>query len=211
MRLRLRRIGATLATAALAVAGLSACESKVGLAAVVGGHRITDADVQQYLTRQAVAFQVQSQSGTPVDIVPRSFVLQTLIEDRLFAAALLDTHGGTPSNADLASAYQQVTQGQTPAQLVQSFTKYGFTPAFASVVVHRSEFQAILATRVGATSDYTPLVAEVAKLNIAVSVSPRYGSWDAQNLGVDAGSAAGVPDFVTLHPSPAAGSGTPTG
>ena len=210
MRLRLLRIGATVASAALAVAGLSACESKVGLAAVVGGHRISDADVQKYLTRQAVPFQVPSQSGTPVDIVPRSFVLQTLIEDRLFTAALVDTHG-LPSNADLAAAYQQVTQGQTAAQVEQGFTKYGFTPAFAAVVVHRSEYQAILANRVGATSDYTPLVAEVAKLNIAVSVSPRYGSWDPQNLGVQTGPAAGVPDFVTLSPSPASGSGSPTG
>ena len=210
MRLRLLRTAAVVASAALAVAGLSACNTKVGLAAVVGGHRISDAEVQKYLTRQAVPFQVPSQGGAPVDIVPRSFVLQTLIEDRLFAAALVDT-GGTPSSKDMATELAQVTQGQTPTQVAQGFTKYGFTASFAQVVVHRSALEQILATRVGATSDFTPLLAEVAKLNIPVSVNARYGSWDARSLGVQTGPSAGVPDFVTLHPSPASGSGSPTG
>ena len=208
--MRLRLLCAVTA-AALAVAGLTACDTKVGVAAVVGGHRISDADVQKYLTTQAAPFQVPSQSGTQVTIVPRSFVLQTLIEERLFTAALVATQGGPPSSKDLDTAKQAVTQGQTAAQVRQGFTKFGFTGAFADVVVHRSELEEILAARVGATSDFTPLIAEVAKLNIPVSVSARYGSWDAQSLGMQTGPTAGVPGFVTLHPSPASGSASPAG
>ena len=44
------------AVAAVAVLGLTGCDSKIGTAAVVGGHRVSDSDVSQYLTVKAKPF-----------------------------------------------------------------------------------------------------------------------------------------------------------
>jgi hypothetical protein len=185
------------AVAALAVTGLSACRTNVGSAAVIGGHHISDTDITKYLTPQAKPFQVAGQStGGSQTIVPRSYVLQTLILGRLFEQALADTKGGLPSEGELSAADQQVTQGATKEQEEAQYTKYGFKAPFAKLDVRNSTYEAILAQRLGATQDAGPILKEIKKLNIPVSVSGRYGTWDSSTLSLSDEPTAGLPSFV---------------
>lgn len=194
--MRFRKL-AVLVVAAVAVTGLTSCTTKVGAAAVVDGHRISDSDVNHYLTAQSVPFSVSSQSGSAQTIVPRSYVLQSLILGTVFGQALAETKGGTPTEAELAATEQSLAQGATPEQQAEQYTKYGFTSPFAAVDIRNSTLEGILAQRVGVQTE-AALFAEITKLKIAISVSSRYGSWDAATFSLSSGPGAGAPSFVTL-------------
>ncbi|MGH8962599.1 MAG: hypothetical protein ACRDWT_15665 [Jatrophihabitantaceae bacterium] len=205
--MRFRKL-AVLAVAAIAVTGLSACNTKVGAAAYVGGHRISDSNVEQYLTPKAVPFQLSSQSGSSQTIVPRSYVLQTLILGRLFNRALADTKGGQPTESQLSAADKSLAQGATQAQQQQQYTKYGFKSSFAALDIRNTTLETILAQRTGATSDAKPIFAEISKLKIPVNVNSRYGSWSPSTFSLTSDPSAGLPSFVTIHP---VATSTPTG
>lgn len=190
-----------IAGAALAVLGLAGCDSKVGTAAIVGGHRISDSDVGHYLTADAKPFSVQSQTGSEQTIVPRSYILTVLIQNRLFTDALARTSGGVPSDGDVTTAEGQLTQGASEQQQQQQYTKYGFTASFAAVDLRNSALEQILAQRLKLTTSIQPLVDAVHKLHPNVTVSARYGSWNDDELSIDFGPTDGVPSFVRLHPS----------
>lgn len=197
-RIKPTSLVAVAAAAVLAVAGLTGCDSKIGTAALVGGHRIHDSDVSSYLTPAAAPFSVQSSSGAPTTIVPRSYVLTALIREQLFERAL-QANGGVPSKGAVDSIEQQLTQGASPAQQQQQYTQYGFRASFAAVDLRDSALETILAQRVGATSDPTPLLDAIAKLHVPVSVSGRYGTWNAAQLGLKSDPSDGAPSFVQLH------------
>jgi hypothetical protein len=187
------------AGAAVAVFGLTGCDSKVGTAAVVGSHRVSDSDVQQYLTVDAKPFSVQSQSGTPQTIVPRSYVLTALIREELFSKALAKTSGGVPADSVVTAAEQQLTQGATKAQQEKQYTQYGFKGSFAALDLRDSALEGLLAQRVGATNDAGPIFKAIEDLHLPVSVSGRYGSWDESSLGLKTDPADGAPSFVQLN------------
>jgi hypothetical protein len=190
---------AAVAGAAVAVLGLTGCDSKIGTAAVVGGHRVSDSDVQQYLTVDAKPFSVQSQSGAPQTIVPRSYVLTALIREELFSKALAKTSGGMPSQGEINSAEQQLTQGASTAQQEKQYTQYGFQGSFAALDLRDSALEGLLAQRVGATTDAAPILKAIEDLHLSVSVSGRYGSWDESALGLKTAPADGAPSFVQLN------------
>jgi len=190
---------AAVAGAAVAALGLTGCDSKIGTAAVVGGHHLSDSDVQQYLTVNAKPFSVQSQSGAPQTIVPRSYVLTALIREELFSKALAKTSGGMPSQSEVNSAEQQLTQGASTAQQEKQYTQYGFKGSFAALDLRDSALEGLLAQRVGATTDAGPILKAVEDLHLSVSVSGRYGSWDASSLGLKTDPADGAPSFVQLN------------
>lgn len=198
-----RKLTAALAVAGTAVAalGLTGCGTKVGTAAVVGGHRISDSDVSQYLTAAAKPFSVQSQTGAAESIIPRSYTLTILIQSRLFSAALAKTKGGVPSEGDLSGVEEQLTQGASEKQQQQQYIKYGFEPSFATVDLRNTALEQILAQRLGVTNDISPLLKAVHSLHASISVSPRYGVWDNKSLSLDSAPSDGVPSFVTLHPT----------
>ena len=76
--MRLRVLTAAV-VAVLACAGLSACRTKVGLAATADGHRITESQVNAYVTRNAQPVQVQdASSGASTQMAPRTYALQTV-------------------------------------------------------------------------------------------------------------------------------------
>lgn len=204
--MRLRRTLAVAALAVIVTAGLSGCQNKVGLAASVGGHRISESDVGKYLTVKAVPFTVQGQSGSTT-IVPKVYALQALIVNELFDKALADTKGGAPSKAELAAATNSVTSGASEAQQSAQYTKYGFAKNFAQLDIRGSALEGILAQRVGATTTAAPILAEIAKLKIPISVSGRYGAWDPKTLSIS--ESGGVPSFVRFATSPAAPAATP--
>lgn len=187
------------AVAAVAVLGLTGCDSKIGTAAVVGGHRVSDSDVSQYLTVNAKPFSVQSQTGTPQTIVPRGYVLTALIREELFSKALAKTSGGAPSQSEVTAAEQQLTQGASQAQQDKQYTQYGFKASFASLDLRDSALEGLLAQRVGATTDAGPIFKAIENLHLGVSVSARYGSWDESSLALKTDPADGAPSFVQLN------------
>jgi hypothetical protein len=194
---RLRRIAAG-AAAALALCGLAACSTKAGAAAFVGGTRISDADVNQYLTVQSTPYS----NGQGSEVRPRVVVLQTLIAQQLLDKALA-ADGGPPSQEELDQVRDSVLQGATDEQLTAQITKSNFTASFEPVYVRTQELFAVYGERSHATSA-DAVIESVNKHNIGVQVSPRYGTWDAEQFGLQGDAlATGLSGVLTTGTSSA--------
>jgi hypothetical protein len=165
--------------AALALCGLAACDSsKAGAAAFVGGNRISDADVNGYLTVKSTPYP----NGQGQDIHPRVVVLQTLILQQLLEKALA-ANGGPATESEMAQVHDSVLQGATEEQLTSQITKSNFTASFEPVYLRTQELFAVLGQRLHATSA-EEVIAAVNKHDIGVQVSPRYGTWDPSQFGL---------------------------
>ncbi|MEO6884908.1 MAG: hypothetical protein ABI232_01295 [Jatrophihabitantaceae bacterium] len=214
--MRVRQLTVALAVL-VAAATLTSCSSKVGTAAVVGGHSISDSDVAHYITPAGPdpsaisAAQAQGQTLQP----SRVQVLSQLITQKVFRAALADS-GSEPSAAEIAAAHDDavslIGQSQTIGAdydnaITAQMITYGFTDQFAHVIVQTQELEYLLVKRVNAASA-TDLLAAINKLNIPVTVSGRYGTWDPSQLALTSSGNAGLPSFVTFAsaaaPSPSA-------
>jgi hypothetical protein len=200
---------AALAVAAVAVLGLTACESNAGTAARVGDDHISSSDVNEYLTPKAKVFTVQGQQGAEQRIVPRSYVLTTLIQSRLFSDALAASKGGRPTQTEIDSAESQARGNASDKQLEGQFTHYGFTASFAHVTLRNSALEYLLAKRVGATTSVQPLIKAINDLHLTVQVSARYGKWNEKQFGIDSEPTAAAPSFVKLHVAPSAPGAAP--
>jgi hypothetical protein len=196
---RLRTLSAAIA-ATLVVAGLAGCRTNVGNAATVDGHPISESQVNAYLTPQAQPVALQTSAGSTVQVAPRSYVLENLIDDRLLVALLRLTPGGIPSASNIAKITSQGLNGKSPAQVARTAKIIGFTPSFYQLWVHNRVLGLVL-------NDYANRGVNVSalakKLRFPVSVSPRYGAWDAKNLSLSSGASAGLPSFLELQPTPA--------
>ena len=195
--MKFRLLGAVVA-AALAATALSACDSKVGTAAYVGGDRITESTVSGYLTPQAVPFT----TSTGATIVPRSAVLQTLIQAKLFDRALQD-HGGPATPSELAEGRAAILQGSTEQEQTAQLVKDGFKSDFVPVYLDSFSREYVLAKRLNASSS-AEILAAVQKLGVPVTVNGRYGAWDAKTLSL---GEPPTPSFLTLPSATAAAAG----
>ena len=202
--MRLRALAVTTALA-LAATGLTACTSKIGQAAVVGHDRISTKTVDTYInpagpTPAALA---QSQGQPPA---PRVIVLQTLIVDQLFRAALAASPAGIPSASELRAEHDEVASSITQgAATGDTFDKayssqllaLGFRSNFFPLFMQANELEFVLAKKNNVTSE-AQLLALVDKAHQAVSVSPRYGAWNAAQLSLTTDSKSGRPSFLTI-------------
>ena len=195
--MKFRLLGA-LAAAALAATALSACDSKVGTAAFVGDDRITESTVSGYLTPQAVPFT----TSTGATIVPRSAVLQTLVQRKLFDRALQD-HGGPATPSELAEGRAAILQGSTEQEQTAQLVKDGFKSDFVPVYLDTFSLEYVLAKRLNASSSAEILTA-MQKLGVPVTVNGRYGAWDAKTLSL---GKPPTPSFLTLPSATAAAAG----
>jgi hypothetical protein len=188
-------------TLALAVTGLSACTSKVGVAAVVDGHNITEATVASYVS-----------PGTPAKATastvapPKVQVLSTLIQDKLFAATISRTKGGLPDAAGLAKyhdvAVQNVLQlSQTGAAadktILNQITQLGYRAKFVHELIRSVELNYLLVIRLQAKTQ-GDITTAVTKANKPVVVSGRYGKWDLNQFSVVSTGSSGRPSFFKL-------------
>ncbi|MGI8760344.1 MAG: hypothetical protein ACR2LF_03380 [Jatrophihabitantaceae bacterium] len=217
--MRVRKLSAA-ATVLLAAVGLTACQSKVGAAAYVGGHRISDSEVASYVTNAGVAPSIAAKaSASGETLQPKVSVLDLLVKRALFQQALR-AHGGVPSQGKLAALHDTALEtflGLQPAQ-VTGFDAYlaanqgpnGYSSGYKDLLLSTVELETALAIELKPASRQA-FNAAVDKLHIPVSVSPRYGAWDAANLQMSADPAAGVPSFVTLHSSAAPAAAAPSG
>jgi hypothetical protein len=218
---KLRPVATVLGLAASAALLLSACAPKTGAAAEVDGGRISATSINDPV-HAASADDISALGYASVaeqKIGARTLVLQYLVEEKLFSAAL-DKMGVHPSAADLAEKHDDAIQvlyasrvtdtGSAGDQrLAASLKQNGVDADFASHVLRAAELEAVFADEAGVdlidstsgaanASDIGPAVQ---KLGVKVSINPRYGTWSWDALGVDQVS---LPGFLSLAPAAAA-------
>jgi hypothetical protein len=205
---RFRKLFAVAAAAAVVVTGLTACDSKVGVAAVVDGHEITDSQVASYMTNKAEAFPSQDAKGNAISIPPRVFVLETLLDERVYTQILQATPAGMPSEAKLNAAKQQLYGATADTDVAKQYVQHGYTKELAKRALRVALLLESIKTEVQQGLD---IDAVLKKVHPKISVSPRYGSWDAQNFQLSTDPRAGLPDFVTFRSTPSATATPATG
>ncbi|MDQ1732767.1 MAG: hypothetical protein QOK10_2926 [Pseudonocardiales bacterium] len=193
---------AVLPVVAAAGIGLSACDSKVGTAAVVNGDKISERSLNGYVTPNAAPIQGSDGSSTPA----RQFVLAALVRNAVFQR-LLSVTGPVPSAADLTAAKAKVLQGGSEAQLSHSITTSGLDASFTGEYLRQLEYLTILQTRVTTDAQLTEAQKKAA---VAVSISPRYGSWDPSKLTVAALNKKQLSPLVTIDGSSLPGDASPS-
>ena len=197
MRSRPLTVVAAAVLAALVLAGCSS--SNVGQAASVNGQRISESDVSRYLTSKARPVTLSNQNGGSTVVAPRAFVVQILVYNRLLHDLLAKTPGGVPTGGELAALEKGVKQGKSAKQVANAQGVVGYSAALHRELVRRFAYAAALQKRQQAGADVNKLAQQ---LDVTVSVSPRYGRWNAKTLSIDTGPEAAVPPFLTLQPTP---------
>jgi hypothetical protein len=213
---RLRTLGAVLA-AVLATAGLAGCRTNVGTAATIDGHRITESDVNGYVTPSGPDAGVAANASKNNQVVsPRSQVLQFLIQEQVFSRTLASL-GKRPTEAQLAASHDQAASVLLQTELTGAaldrairtgLPKSGIEAKFVKVYLRVQELEyAIIQSR--QLTQLPELLALIKKADVKVSVNPRYGKWSPRSLGLD-GKAA-VPSYLTVQPGAGGAASTPAG
>lgn len=203
--MKFRRTSA-LAAAVLAAGGLTACKTNIGTAAYVGGHRITETDVNDYLTPTGA-------KNTAQTVSPRALVLEYLIEQKVFEDTLKSL-GPLPNEGVLASYHDAVasvllqtslTGEQLDAAINKGLPNSGVRGSFTSVYLRTSELEYAIIKKKKLTKP-SELAALVHAAGVKVSVSPRYGTWHAATLSLD--GKPPVPSYLSVAPGQQAQPGT---
>lgn len=197
--MRLRTIS-VVAAAALAVAGLSACRTSVGQAARIDGHQVSESQVNDYLTTKAKP--ISSSDGSS-SIAPRPFVVDILIQERLYQKVLAAAPSGAPTKAQLTTLQHQYLSGKSVKATVEKLGAVGYSSSFDSKIIDVQVMGTLLNEEQQQGVDVNSIVE---KIRFPVSVNPRYGTWNSKNLRFDAGPTAGLPSYLTLQSAGATGS-----
>jgi predicted small secreted protein len=202
---RVRQLAVAAVAIAVASAGLTACNTKVGAAAIVGSDRISDNSVQRYVQPGAKPYSGSAQDASgqtqTVTVVPKVNALQDLIYVALFEQGLA-AHGGPATQAELNA---QAPSAQAIAQERSLDVSEGYTSRFVDLEVQAIELQGVLAKRVNDPGDGSLLTKAITG---HVDVSPRYGEWNTSAHTISSGASDGLPSFVKLtgaSATPAAG------
>jgi hypothetical protein len=213
---RFRRTLSAATLAVLAAGTLTACQTKVGLAASAAGHRLTDSQLASYVQAGAKPYTDQN-SSTPV--VPKLFALENWINLELFSAAV-EHRGGAATPAELDTARTAILGGRSDSDFEKAYTKLGYTAKLADLILDQgsalvvlverlapglSPQQAISALQSGQAGSL--LVKAVNDKKPQVDVSPRYGTWDPSRLALSQDPNAGAPSFVHFPSTAAGGAG----
>lgn len=186
----------------LVVLSLAACQTKSGAAAVVGGQRISEGDLDGYVGNAATEV-----------LLSRQFALTYLVKAALYERVLSE-HGGVPADTVLAgyhdTAIAQILSNQlgsgaaADALIAKVLVARGVSADLVPVVERAVELEWATYQRLKvAAAQFLPTVAA---FRIPVSISPRYGAWDkaSQDLVNPV-----TPSFLTVAPTPSASAATP--
>lgn len=202
--MRLRAIGAV-AVLALAMSCLTACRTNVGLAADVGGQRITESKVAGYLRPGGPDAKAHAKLKAQGETIPpaRVVTLQLLINEKLYENTF-KSRGGVPSAGRLASYHDKLAQNLTGNRVEKAIRQFldaaGIDDSFTDVYVRFLELRVALIADTHATSE-AQFDAIVRKGGGTVRVNPRYGTWNAKQLILSGGRTDGVPGFLKLQPA----------
>lgn len=204
-----RPAAAVLAAVAIAAATLSGCANHAGVAASISGDRISERQIDSYVTGKAPSAAAQTTQS------PRSLALGQLVQMRVLEQALKATKGGLPSDAQLAAVHDDALQlfGESATgsdydkALLTSVQSFGLNTRFRDVVLRSLELEYAYIQRSGVSSA-AELATSIEKLSIPITVAGRYGKWDPAQLSVSTDGAAGAPSFVSLPGIPPSASAT---
>jgi hypothetical protein len=187
---------AALVASVLVVAGLAGCRTNVNTAAVIDGHRVTETEVNQYLTPNAQPVSERDQNGGTSQISPRSFVVAQLINERLGFKIL----AAIPSVSDVTAAQldaqlQSDLAGKSVTEVAETLGLHGYTEDFYKIVLRVQELSGVLRN---AQQNGVDVSKAINSVSFPVSVSPRYGRWDANNLQFSSGVT--VPGYLDVRP-----------
>jgi hypothetical protein len=210
---RWRPLVASVGLGILLTGGLTACQTKVGAAAVVGGHRITESEVSSYVSPSGPSRQAQQQAAAQGATIPaaRAEALSELVREQVFRDALAST-GGVPNDSELAGYHDEAARRLLQTTLVgpaldqavlKQFGAYGLTDKFATLFVRNLELADAFANASKA-ANANDLFTKLRPFAKHVEVSPRYGRWLPRTLTVSGTSTEGTPPFVQFG-SPATG------
>ncbi|MCW2526765.1 MAG: hypothetical protein JWM76_1625 [Pseudonocardiales bacterium] len=183
---------------AFAVLGLAGCQTKTGAAAIVGGSRVTEKDVSDYLV---------TDGSDPARA--KLFVVSFLVKEKLYSK-YLDEHGGIPSAAALDATHDDAvakllsqdlgTGAAADALIDKALIAAGVKASLRPAVLRAAEYEyATLFANQTLSADQ--FFAKIGAAGIKVSISPRYGSWDPKLQDV---AAVKVPNFLAVTPTPTA-------
>ena len=184
-----RRFISRAAIAGLALVALpltTSCQTRIGLAASVGGKQIETSQLTAVTARSAAALAATGQT------VPASqqTALQRGVLNLLVRDALLEEIGkaqgitATPSELATERASEAQQAGGEKALITQS-EQGGVSATDLDIVVREKLLITKLQTKFG-SSDSTTFANKLtaAAQKIRVRVNPRFGAWDAKNLTI---------------------------
>jgi hypothetical protein len=197
------------------VVGAAGCGSSDISAFSVGGHEVSQSDVNDDLKalRDNQVFRqladrdaangglVVSEHPSTVTSALSSAWVTNLIQDELIKLAIAK-RGVKVTADDRTAALAQAKQDFGTAQAFNAFPKF-----FRNEVVERRARALALASDAGAdlttqagVETLVGILASTAKHN-RVTVDPRYGSWNPRRLEVTAPRAPGAPKIQTVNPN----------
>ncbi len=205
------RILTTALAATLAVAGLAGCRTNVGVAARVGDVRITESDVNGYVTPTGIPASASAQAKAANQTVrsPRSQVLQFLIQEQIFEQTLKYV-GVRPTAGQLAAAHDpaaglllgtQLNGAALDNAIRKQLPGSGVKPKFLATFLRVQELEYTLIQK-RQLKQLSELLALIKKAKITVSVSQRYGTWSPANLSLDGKPV--IPSYLSVQPLPGA-------
>lgn len=201
--MKLRSVTAAKSTAValvLAVVGLSACTTKVGLAASIDGKHVTESTVSGYLTPKAQAVSQQDSNGATTTTPARSFVVSTIIYERLFEVILNRLpRNDRLSTAQLNAEIKRELAGHSSTEVAQSRGVTGYSTSFNDLLVRESVINNILGT-LNQSSDV--VTQAIRGLKFPVDLSARYGTWDPKTYSLNSTTYAGYPSFLKIPNTP---------
>ena len=211
--MKLRALAVTTALV-LAATGLSACSSKIGLAATVGGSHLTLKTVDNAVKRDAAPYVDQSSGST---IVPKQNVVGTWIINELIERAIVTKQGSPATKAQITDAegvLRSLAGGDPETVFNKEATADGYTVGYTTLEISQAEHLIVLAHLLeptkssavafqdveSAQAPHDNLIALVAKGAGQVTVNARFGAWDEKGLALTSGADAGLPSFVKIGP-----------
>ncbi len=175
------------AAAALMLVGVTACQTKVGQAAVIGKTTISETEVGSYVEADAPA----PASGS---IGAKAFAAQELVKKVVLAKLSLVIGTRVPSDEALATlhdtALSQVFQttvsgADADKQLRAAAAQKGLKPAFDALYIHNIELSTAIGEYLQNATTAQQAALQKSLSSIHVKLNPRYGTWSLDNLAVD--------------------------